>query len=103
MDSRFSVSLIREQMKTLGISADEIGLVVPHQVNIRIIESALKKLDIDPERIFTNLEKYANTSAASIPIAFDEARRKGLVKEGEIISFIAFGAGRGWGSAVIRW
>lgn len=96
-------SLIREQIKLLGISANEIGLVVPHQVNIRIIESALKKLDIDRDRIFTNLEKYSNTSAASIPIAFDEARRAGLVKEGEIISFIAFGAGLGWGSALIRW
>lgn len=95
--------LVREQVATLGITFDDIGLVVPHQVNIRIIQSALKKLDIDMDRIFVNLEKYSNTSAASIPIAFDEARKAGRVKEGELISFIAFGAGLGWGQAVIRW
>ncbi len=95
--------LVREQVQTLGISYDDIGLVVPHQVNIRIIESALKKLDIDMDRIYVNLDRYSNTSAASIPIAFDEARKAGRVKEGELISFIAFGAGLGWGQAVIRW
>ncbi|MFT7619101.1 MAG: 3-oxoacyl-[acyl-carrier-protein] synthase-3 [Planctomycetota bacterium] len=95
--------LVRFQCKTLGIEMSDIGLVVPHQVNLRIIQSALKKLDFDMDRIFVNLEKYANTSAASIPIAFDEARKAGRVKEGELISFIAFGAGLGWGQAVIRW
>ncbi len=95
--------LIREQVATLGIGLDDIGLIVPHQVNLRIIQSALKKLDFDMDRIFVNLQKYSNTSAASIPIAFDEARAEGRVKEGELISFIAFGAGLGWGQAVIRW
>ena len=104
---KFAVSkfrnLIREQCTALDISTDDIGLVVPHQVNIRIIESALKKLDIEMDRIFVNLDRYSNTSAASIPIAFDEARQAGRVEEGAILSFIAFGAGLGWGSAVIRW
>ncbi|MCB9831571.1 MAG: ketoacyl-ACP synthase III [Planctomycetes bacterium] len=95
--------LMREQIDALGVGYDDIGLVVPHQVNIRIIESALKKLDIDMDRIYINLDRYSNTSAASIPIAFDEARKAGRVKEGELISFIAFGAGLGWGSVAIRW
>ena len=95
--------LVREQVSTLGITFGDIGLVVPHQVNLRIIQSALKKLDIDMDRIYVNLERYSNTSAASIPIAFDEARKAGRVKKDELISFIAFGAGLGWGQAVIRW
>lgn len=104
---KFAVTKFRElmenQMRTFGFTAGDIGLVVPHQVNYRIIESALKKLDVPEERIFMNLEKYGNTSAASVGIALDEARRSGRIPEGKYLSLIAFGAGLTWASALLRW
>ncbi|HGY91910.1 MAG TPA: ketoacyl-ACP synthase III [Planctomycetes bacterium] len=104
---RFAVakfrSLVTESLEATGHTPRDIGMVVPHQVNIRIIDSAMKKLDIDPERIYVNLDRYGNTSAASIPIAFDEVRGKGLLNEGDLVSFVAFGAGLSWGSALLRW
>lgn len=95
--------LIAESVNRIGYSVRDVSLVVPHQVNIRIIEAALKKLDIDMSRVYVNLDKYGNTSAASVPIAFDEALRDGRVAKGDLISFVAFGAGLSWGSALVRW
>lgn len=104
---KFAVSKFRElmerQMREFGFGVDEIGLVVPHQVNYRIIESALKKLEVPESKIFVNLEKYGNTSAASVGIALDEARRSGRIIEGKYLSLIAFGAGLTWASALLRW
>ena len=77
--------------------------VPPHQVNYRIIESALKKLDVPESKIYMNLEKYGNTSAASVGIALDEARRAGRIPEGSMLSLIAFGAGLTWASALLKW
>lgn len=96
-------SLIQQSLEKTGHTTDDLTLVVPHQVNARIIEAAVKKLDIEMDRVFMNLDRYGNTSAASVPIAFDEARKKGLVNEGDLISFVAFGAGLAWGSALVRW
>jgi 3-oxoacyl-[acyl-carrier-protein] synthase-3 len=83
----------------------ELGLLIPHQVNLRIVESARDKLGIPMEKIFLNIEKYGNTSAASIPIAFDEAVRSGRLKglEGKLVVFCAFGAGLTWASSALRW
>jgi 3-oxoacyl-[acyl-carrier-protein] synthase-3 len=83
----------------------ELGLVIPHQVNLRIIESAREKLDIPMERLFVNIEKYGNTSAASIPIALDEAVRSGALdsSRGKLVVFCAFGAGLTWASGALRW
>ena len=104
---KFAVSkfrdLVAESLRRTGYTTDDVGLVVPHQVNYRIIESALKKLDIDMDRVYVNLEKYGNTSAASVPIAFDEARRDGRVQSGELVSLLGFGAGLSWGSVLLRW
>ncbi|MCB1282463.1 MAG: ketoacyl-ACP synthase III [Salinibacterium sp.] len=104
---KFAVSkfrgLVEQSLEATGHTPADLDLVVPHQVNIRIIESALKKIDIDMDRVYINLDRFGNTSAASVPIAFDEARRAGRVKQGDLISFVAFGAGLAWGSALIRW
>ncbi len=95
--------LVAEQCARLDVSPSDIKLVIPHQVNLRIIESALKKLDIDMDRIYVNLDRYGNSSAASVPMAFDQARREGRFKEGDLVSLVAFGAGLTWSSAMIRW
>lgn len=97
------VELVEEQVKANpGL---ELGFVIPHQVNLRIIESARERLGIAPERIYCNIDRYGNTSAASIPIAFDEAVRSGALDavRGRLVIFCAFGAGLTWASGALRW
>ena len=94
--------LVEDAMQACRLTKDEVALIVPHQVNERIIEAAMKKLDLPPEKIFVNIQKYGNTSAASVPIALDEARREGRLKRGDVAILLAFGAGLTWGSAVVR-
>ncbi len=89
-------------LKRTGISPEDIALVVPHQANLRIINAVTARLGIAPEKVFINLQKYGNTSAAACAIAFDEAVRTGRVKKGEICLLVAFGAGLTWSSAAIR-
>jgi len=90
-------------LKEANISSEQIDLLIPHQANIRIIEATAKRLKMPMEKVFVNIDKYGNTSAASIPIALDEARKSGRIKPGDITLLVAFGAGFTWGSAVIRW
>lgn len=92
-----------EILETNGLTADQLSLVIPHQANVRIIESLSSRLSIPIERFFLNLDQYGNTSAASIPIALDEAARSGRIKRGDLILMVAFGAGLTWGSALIKW
>ncbi|HZQ28803.1 MAG TPA: beta-ketoacyl-ACP synthase III [Acidimicrobiales bacterium] len=82
-----------------GVTADDIDLFVPHQANVRIIEAAVSRLGIAPERVVTNIERYGNTSAASVPLALEEASPK----DGDLVLLSGFGAGMTWASAVIRW
>ncbi len=77
-------------------------MVISHQMNARIIESAAKRLNLPEEKVFINIQNYGNTSAASVPIAFDECVRQGKVKKGDIVIFVAFGAGVTWGANVIE-
>jgi 3-oxoacyl-[acyl-carrier-protein] synthase-3 len=84
------------------LSAADVDLLIPHQANVRIIEATAKHAGLSMERVFVNVEKYGNTSAASIPIALDEAIAEGRVKEGSIVLFVAFGAGLTWASAIHR-
>jgi 3-oxoacyl-[acyl-carrier-protein] synthase-3 len=84
------------------LSAADIDVLIPHQANIRIIEATAKHAGIPMEKVFVNVEKYGNTSAASIPIALSEAQKAGVVKEGTTVMFVAFGAGFTWGSMVVR-
>jgi 3-oxoacyl-[acyl-carrier-protein] synthase-3 len=86
-----------------GITIDEINLVVPHQANLRIIEATAKRLDLPMERVFVNLDRYGNTSAATIPIALVEAAEQGRLKDGDNVLLTAFGGGLTWASAVVRW
>jgi len=85
------------------ISSEEVNLLIPHQANIRIIEATAKRLKLPMEKVFVNIDRYGNTSSASIPIALEEARKSGRIKPEDITVLVAFGAGFTWGSAVIRW
>lgn len=93
----------RDILEQHQLRADQISLVIPHQANLRIIESISQYLELPMERFFINLDRYGNTSAASIPIALDEARRSGRIKPGDLTLLVAFGAGLTYGSALIRW
>lgn len=95
--------LTQRAVEQAGLTTSDISLIVPHQVNLRIIESALEKLGIPIERAFINIHKYGNTSSASVPVALDEAVSERRIKKGDLIVFVAFGAGLTWGSALVRW
>lgn len=94
--------LLEDCMKACGLTPQDVDLVVPHQVNSRIIESATQKLKFPPEKVFVNIERYGNTSAASIPIALDEAVRAGRIKPNNTVVMVAFGAGLTWAGAVVK-
>jgi 3-oxoacyl-[acyl-carrier-protein] synthase-3 len=93
----------RDILEQHGLTATQIGLVIPHQANLRIIEAIAQYLELPMDRFFVNVDRYGNTSAASIPIALDEARRSGRIRAGDITLLVAFGAGLTYGSALIRW
>lgn len=86
-----------------GLQPEDISLIVPHQANIRIIEAIAKRLRRSMDHVFVNIEKYGNTSAASIPLALDEAAREGRIKEGDNVLMVAFGGGLIWGASVVKW
>ena len=90
-------------LKQAGLTADDVDLMIPHQANIRIIQATARRIHLPIERVYINIDRYGNTSAASIPLAMDEARKKGLGKPGDIWLLVAFGGGFTWGSAIIRW
>lgn len=90
-------------LRNAQMSLTELDLLIPHQANARIIEAAIKLLKIDPARVFINLHKYGNTSAASIPIALVEALEEGRIKSGDRLALVSFGAGLTWASAVVGW
>jgi len=90
-------------LKSAGLKSSDVTWLIPHQANIRIMDATAKRLGIPRERVYVNIEKYGNTSAASVPIAFDEAYREGKVKDGDIILMTAFGGGLTWASAVVKW
>jgi 3-oxoacyl-[acyl-carrier-protein] synthase-3 len=93
---------VRGGLEDANVTAEEVDLFVPHQANMRIIEATAKRLEFPMEKVFVNVDRYGNTSAASIPIALDEARAKGVLKEGDLVAAVAFGAGFTWGSMVFR-
>jgi 3-oxoacyl-[acyl-carrier-protein] synthase-3 len=93
----------RRVIKEAGYTAADVTLMVPHQANQRIMQSTAKRLGIPFEKVFMNIEKYGNTSAASVPIALDEAIRSGRVKPDDIILMTAFGGGLTWASALLKW
>ncbi len=92
----------RELLKANGLETQDVDHVIPHQANVRIVESMAQRLEIPLEKFFCNLDRHGNTSAASIPIAFDEACQRGLFRKGEIGVLVAFGAGLTWSATLIR-
>lgn len=90
-------------IRKASMTSDKIDLFIPHQANLRIMEAVRRRLDIPPEKVFVNVDRYGNTSSASVPIALDEAVKSGRVKRGDLILFSVFGAGYTWGSSVVRW
>ncbi len=96
------VQTVHKCLKKCDLSLDDIKMVISHQMNARIIESAAKRLKLPNEKVFTNIAEYGNTSAASVPIAFDECIRAGKIGHGDIVIFVAFGAGLTWGANVIK-
>ena len=104
---KFAVNTITSEIQEItekaGLSVDDIKYVVPHQANIRIIQFASKRLGLPMEKFFVNIEKYGNTSAASIPMALDELNRTGDLKRGDIIAMTAFGGGLSSATCIIKW
>ncbi len=94
---------ISETLEAAHMTLDDIDLVIFHQANMRIIDSATKDMGIDPRKVFSNLQRYGNTSAASIPLALDEAFRAGRIRRGDHILFSGFGAGLAWGTVLMKW
>ena len=92
-----------EALERAGVTAGEIDLLIPHQANIRIIEATAKHAGMPMEKVMVNVDRYGNTSSASIPLALDQAITEGRVKPGSLLLLVAFGAGFTWGSTVIRW
>lgn len=95
--------VINEALEANGLTVEDIGLLVPHQANQRITEAVAQRLKLRPEQCFSNIHKYGNTTAASIPIALYEAIAEGRVKDGDLVIIAAFGSGFTWASAAIRW
>lgn len=104
---KFGARIIGEAMsKALlkaGLQEADLDLLIPHQANIRILESAAQRFHLPMDRVVVNIDRFSNTSAASIPIALAEAREQGRLKEGMIIGLVGFGAGLTWGASVLRW
>ena len=90
-----------EVLDRCGVSSEQVSLLIPHQANTRIIQSVAKRLNIPSEKVYVNIENYANTSSASIPIALDEAMRGGRIKRGDYVLFVSFGAGLTWGATLV--
>lgn len=99
---RFS-EVIMEALQANSVTVDEIDMLIPHQANLRISQFIQKKFSLPDEKVFNNIQKYGNTTAASIPIALSEAWEAGKINEGDLVMLAAFGSGFTWGSALIRW
>jgi len=92
----------RKALEQAGLTMADVACVVPHQANMRIVEAIRNRLDVGPEKFFVNLDKYGNMSAASIPVALDEAIREGRIKKGDNVVLVAFGGGFTWGAMAVR-
>ena len=104
---KWAIRTLRESifdvLRSADMTLDDVDLVVFHQANMRIINAAVEELGIDPRKVFNNLERYGNTSSASIPLALDEAFQQGRIQRGQHVLFSGFGAGLAWGTVLLRW
>lgn len=92
-----------EVLKNANLQLEDIDFLIPHQANMRIIEASMKRLKLTKDKVYVNLNKVGNMSAASVPVALDEANKKGLIKRNDIVLLVAFGGGLTWGSSIMRW
>ena len=100
---RSLTEVAQEALEANRLEPDDVDLFIPHQANIRIMTKVAERLKIPPERVYMNIERYGNTSSASIPVALDEANRSGRLKRGDLVLLDAFGGGFTWGAVMIRW
>ncbi|TYP59973.1 beta-ketoacyl-ACP synthase III [Thermosediminibacter litoriperuensis] len=104
---KFAVKIMEESTRKVvekaNLTMNDVALVIPHQANMRIIDAAVKRLDIPKEKVMVNLDRYGNMSAASIPVALDEAVREKRIKKGDKVVLVGFGAGLTWGANLIEW
>lgn len=104
---KYAVKAMEEAVVELldrnGIAIDDVDLMIPHQANIRILNKLMERLGVSPEKVYINVDKYGNTSAASIPITLDEANRQGILRRGNLLLFCSFGGGFTWGSMLMEW
>lgn len=97
------VQVIKEGLQANGLDISDIDMLIPHQANLRISQFIQKKLRLSDDQVYNNIQKYGNTTAASIPIALSEAWQEGKIKKGDLVVLAAFGSGFTWGSVIIRW
>jgi 3-oxoacyl-[acyl-carrier-protein] synthase-3 len=104
---KFAVKIVVESTRAVleqaNLTVEDVDLFIPHQANVRIVDAAAKALGLAPEKVFTNMERYGNTSAASIPIALSEAIEAGRMRPGDNVVMCGFGAGLTWGTAAFQW
>jgi 3-oxoacyl-[acyl-carrier-protein] synthase-3 len=92
-----------EAVSKAGIAFDDVKMLIPHQANLRIIDSAARRLELPREKVWVNLDRFGNTSAASVPMALTEAANANALQEGDNVVLVAFGAGLAWAAGVVRW
>ena len=95
--------VIQESLDASGLTLDDVNLIIPHQANLRISQAVAKRLGVGMDKVFSNIHKYGNTTAASIPIALCEAVEEKKISKGDVVVLASFGAGFTWASAAIRW
>ena len=95
--------VIREALEAANLTIDEVDLIVPHQANLRITEAVAQRLGITMDKVYSNIQKYGNTTAATIPICLSEAVGEGRIKEGSLVALASFGSGFTWASSLVRW
>ncbi len=104
---KFGVTIVADAvskaLEKAGLQDEDLDLLIPHQANVRIIQSAAKRFDLPMKKVLVNIDRYSNTSAASVPIALAEAKQSGRLKKGMTVALVAFGAGLTWGSVIIKW
>ncbi len=94
--------IIDQALTATGLSPDDLKLVIPHQSNLRIIQSVRERMGLPQDKVVINIDRFGNTSAASVPMGLDEARRNGAVQEGDLVLMVAIGAGLTWATMIVR-
>jgi 3-oxoacyl-[acyl-carrier-protein] synthase-3 len=97
------VEIVGECVEACGLTPDDVDMIVPHQMNLRIMKAAIERLGLSMDKLFVNIDRYGNTGAATVPLALSEAKADGCLQPGDIVVLVTFGAGLTWSGAVLRW